>query len=308
MEEANYPAVALVACGSAGIAMCSGIAKNRYGINKIIAIDTSERALKACRNADQTIWIGNQMHEKPGSPAQLREVAGEFRSAIKQALSGMQVVIIVAGAAGVAGGTLAPLVAEYANRDESVVLALVSWPFAFEERQGHRQALITVGELLAHANSVLPLHEPAPDADKSVTTVIAERQTALRHYLWHVCGCLFRPKLADIDFEEIRSVFTLKRGCHVSHLGWGEASGATRAALAVAQAMSHPGLLPLDRITPRSLSVDIRASRTSLAMKEVAEVMDQILHRLAEEPLTVVFSAGHDEDLGDRLQVSLIVN
>lgn len=57
MKEAIPPAVALVACGSAGIALCSGLTKERYGIATIIAMDTSEKALKACRNADRTMRI-----------------------------------------------------------------------------------------------------------------------------------------------------------------------------------------------------------------------------------------------------------
>lgn len=309
MKEANSPAVALVACGSAGIALCSGLSKERYGIAAIIAIDTSEKALKACRNADRTIRIRHPADERPLSPARLREIAQAYQTAIKQALSGMQAVVIVAGAAGVAGGTLAPLVAEYANRHEKLVLTVLSWPFAFEERQARRRAMVALGRQIAHANSVLTLHEPALEGEESLSALIAERQTALQHYLWHVCGCLFRPKLTEIDFDEIRDVFALVSGCHISHLGWGEASGAMRATLAVEQALSHAGLPSSQLRTSHSLSVDIRANRGSLSMLEVTQVLDRIQRELGRTtPPVLVFSAGYDDGLGDRLQVSLIVN
>lgn len=309
MKDPKYPAVALVACGCAGIALCSGLAKERYGIARIIAIDSSERALKACRNADQTIRIRHPADEKPLSPARLRKIAQGYQTAIKQALSGMQVVVIVAGAAGLAGGTLAPLVAEYANRREKLVLNVVSWPFVFEERQAHRRAMISLGRQVAHADSVLTLHETAHEGEEFLATLIAKRQTALQHYLWHVCGCLFRPKLADIDFDEIRRVFALSAGCHVSHLAWGEAFGEMRASLAVEQVLSHAGL-PLSLLSvSHSVSVDIRANRSSLSMREVAQVMGRIQRELSPTASPVlVFSAGYDEELGDRLQVSLVAN
>ncbi|WP_374327690.1 hypothetical protein [Azonexus sp.] len=155
MEEADYPAVALVACGLAGIVMSLDVEGKRYGIDRIVAIDTSDRALNAFRNANQKIMIGERAAGKPKTAEQVRKLAGKHQSTIQQALDGMQLVIIVGGAAGFAGGTLATLVAEFAQRNGSLVLALVSWPFPYEPRQRRRQALITLGSLIKHANSVL---------------------------------------------------------------------------------------------------------------------------------------------------------
>jgi|GEM_PF-3436315 len=303
--------VSLVAIGGAGVAMVNRIDKARYGLHKIIAIDTSARALKNAK-ADHVILLNDADKRKPATANLAWELGEQQRAIVEREIADAHLVIIVAGMGGTTGTGVALSVAAAARRQNALTVAFAVTPFAFEaqQRQINSAAGIQALQSVAHSVTIVSNERLAQQfaTQASFTEVIAQGSTALHHFLWNTSGCLTHPGLVGIDFEDIRTVLD-SRG--LSGIGWGEAVGDKRAEQAVQQALSHATLIPAGPTTLQSVGVSIRAANKTLRMKEINTVMNQIktsMDRLSSSDGHVIFSADYDETLGQSMQISVLAN
>lgn len=309
-ESEDTLRIGLVSCGSAGIAMCRGIDKISYGLNSIIALDTSSRALRSMDNADHLLLIKTERGHKPQTQSQVDKSIRRSRDKVEQFLRPLHGVILVSGLGGPAGTAGILAVAEMAQNLGISVFSFVTTPFEFECQGRHSMSQMGLHRLRTLTDNLLLVQEKPADMvchERLLGNETEERHTALRHYLWNACGCVTRYGMVGIDFEDIKAVLDQKQSGLISHIGWGEAVGADRAQVATLNALKHPYLLPLEASPSRSVSVSIRARYSLLKMREVNTVMKTIKALCTDDETLIIFSADYDESLGERIQVSVVL-
>lgn len=303
--------IGLIACGSAGIAMCCNIDKVTYGLDSIIALDTSSRALRSMENANHRLLIKSTRGYKPQTQSQVVKGVRRSQATLEQLLRPFHGVILVSGLGGPSGTGSILAVAEMAQNLGISTFSFVTTPFEFECQRRHSTSQMGLHHLRGLTDNLLLVQEEARDTghlERLLGHAIEERHTALRHYLWNTCGCVTQYGLVGIDFEDIKAVLNQRESGLISFIGWGEAIGEDRAGVAALNALEHPNLGALKSSPCNRISVSIRARRSLLKMREIQTVMQTIRVQHADDETFTIFSADYDESLGDRMQVSIILS
>jgi cell division protein FtsZ len=109
------------------------------------------------------------------------------------------------------------------------------------------------------------------------------------------------PGLVNVDFADVKTVMG-EQG--KAMMGIGEAAGLDRARLAAEQAVASPLLDGVDLSGARGVIVNITANR-SLKLRETNEVINTIKAFCAEDA-TIIHGTVFDEDMGDKLRVTVV--
>lgn len=309
----------LIACGGAGIEMTKGIDKFTYGISRIVALDTDKLTLRHAHHCDAVYWVRCKDGSEVTSGDEAWYAVEECKDKIARLIGTPLLAIIVTGLGGVAGCGLQYMAARCVKESGATSVAFATLPLAYENQDAPALASASklflnqeVDNLLTYDHRLVDRFLPAFSGYASVYDYAV---LGLRQYLWNTVGCHTRQGIIGIDFEDVRTVLRHKpydedqEGLYswpTSKLGWGSASGPDRGTQAAAMALRHP-LLEVDHLGPlHGASVSIRATRRTLKLNEVNEVMSVVKARC--DPYThIIFSADADDTLADRLQVSLIL-
>lgn len=309
----------LVACGGAGIEMTKGIDKVAYGISRIVALDTDKLTLRHAHHCDAVYWVRRKDGSEVISGDEAWHAAEESKDKFSQVIGTPHLAIVVVGLGGAAGFGLPYMAARCAKQAGATSVAFATLPLAYEGDEvpalafaGQSVLNQEVHNLLTYDHRLVDRFLPAFSGYASVYDYAVQ---GLRQYLWNTVGCHTRQGIVGINFEDVRRVLGHKpddegrEGLYswpTSKLGWGSASGPDRAHQAAAMALRHP-LLEVKHLGKLyGASISIRATRSTLKMKEVSEVMSAVKAQCNPDA-HFIFSADADDTQGDRLQVSVIL-
>jgi len=239
-------------------------------------------------------------------PAVGRNAALENEDEIRAVLEkGTKMLFITAGLGGGTGTGAAPVIASIAKELDILTVAIVTIPFSFEGRKRTQYAEEGIAELKDHVDAVviirndklrelygnLTLRAAFAHADNVLTTAakgIAELIT--------VAGYI------NVDFEDVKTVM---KASGVAIMGMGVASGESRAAMAIEQAMSSP-LLSDDNVEgARNILLFITSGKDEIKMDEISEITDYIKAK-TKSYTEVIWGNGYDEALDDKISVTII--
>jgi len=233
-------------CGGAG---CNAITwLFNKGINgaTIYGINTDALHLSITK-ADEKILIGKELTRGLGCggyPQKGREAAKESVSELKRAVSGADMVFVLAGMGGGTGTGSAPVVAQLAKESGAVVIGVVTMPFECEKARIEK-AEFGLQELTEVADTViiidnnrlvdiagnLPMEQAFAVANELVSTMIKG-----------IVETITLPSLINLDYADVSAI--MKNG-DVAVIGVGESDTTARVEEAVKQALTHP-LLDVD--------------------------------------------------------------
>lgn len=247
-------------------------------------------------------------------PSVAQKAAEEKSEEIKAILEkNTQMLFITAGMGGGTGTGAAPVIAALAKEidlqddqeNKILTVAIVTLPFTFEGRKRKLQAEEGIKELKKHVDAILvinndklrefgdlPLGKAFEKADNILTTAakgIAEIITV--------------KAFVNIDFKDVNTVMK-KSG--VALMGSGIAEGENRAYKAIEMAINSP-LLDDNYIQgAQNILLYFASSKESeITMDEITEITDFIIDEAGEE-VDIIWGAGHDDKLGDKLSITLV--
>jgi cell division protein FtsZ len=218
------------------------------GINgaTIYAANTDALHLSVTK-ADEKILIGKELTRGlgcGGNPAKGREAAKEALAEIKKAVSGADMVFVIAGMGGGTGTGAAPIVAQLAKETGAVVIGVVTMPFEAEKAridkaefglQALREVIDTCIVLdnnrLVDIAGQLPVEQAFAVANELVSTMTKG-----------LVETITLPSLINLDYADVSAI--MKNG-GVAVIGIGESDSQDRVNEAVNQALTHP-LLDVD--------------------------------------------------------------
>jgi cell division protein FtsZ len=240
-----------------------------------------------------------------GDPEIGAKAALESREEIYHALKGADMVFIAAGMGGGTGTGAAPVVAQIAQKEGALTIAVVTRPFSFEGSRRQSVAEKGIARLRDEVDTliVVPNDRLLEIVNEEVSLDIAFRiaDEVLRQGVQAISELVTRPGLINLDFADVRSVMDKAGGALIS-LGYGE--GKEKAIEAAQMAIASP-LLNVE-LAPgtESLLVNITGG-PDLTLAEVGEAMD-IITAAAVPQVEVMFGAVVDENMSGRVEITLI--
>ena len=238
--------IKVIGCGGCGSNMVTWLFNK--GINGATIYGANTDALHlSVTKADEKILIGKELTRGLGAggmPRKGREAAKEALVDLKKAVSGADMVFILAGLGGGTGTGAAPVVAQLAKETGAVVIGVVTMPFEAEKaridkaefglqelREVTDTCVVLDNNRLVDIAGQLPIEQAFAVANELVSTMVKG-----------IVETITLPSLINLDYADVSAV--MKNG-GVAVIGIGEADTKDRVNEAVRQALTHP-LLDVD--------------------------------------------------------------
>jgi cell division protein FtsZ len=282
--ETDFPKIGLVAVGGLSCKMLSELALDFPFLQRRIAINTDAKALQRVK-ADHKILIGNG-EILPLFPCAAGLLALGYTAEFTDAVTGLDLVVLVAGMGGAAGTGISPLVAEVLREQQILTLGVPISPFSFEGEQRHKKAQSGIRELALETDALLPLRNSDFELhltdDASLDTVMTHAPLAVVQLCRSLNNAL-RPPVGrgGIDFDDFRHRILGQAGDCA--FGFGAACGESGADAAVQQAIAHPFLGQGRLKRAAAALVCLEASRAALFLRDTKTIMNTIRQHLPED-------------------------
>ncbi|EOD56988.1 cell division protein FtsZ [Aeromonas rivuli] len=292
--------------GGGGNAVEHMVRQNIEGV-EFITINTDAQALRNS-SANTTLQIGSGITKGLGagaSPDVGREAALEDREALRELLTGSDMVFIAAGMGGGTGTGAAPVVAEVAREMGILTVAVVTKPFSFEGKKRMGFAAHGIEELSKNVDSLItiPNDKLLKVLGRGISLLDAFKAAndVLLGAVQGIAELITRPGLINVDFADVRTVM---REMGTAMMGTGSASGDDRAEEAAEKAISSPLLEDVDLAGARGILVNITAGM-DMTIEEF-ETVGNAVKAFASENATVVVGTVIDPEMQDELRVTVV--
>jgi cell division protein FtsZ len=291
--------------GGGGNAVNRMIETGVKGVEFIVA-NTDLQVLNVS-NAETKLQIGKNITEGLGAganPEVGREAALESKKEIEEALAGADMIFVTCGLGGGTGTGAAPIVAEIAQEQGALTVAIVTKPFKFEGRKRMEQAEVGLEELKKHVDTiiVIPNDRLRDMIDRTTPIVEAfkEVDNVLRRGVQSISDLIAVSGLVNLDFADVKAVMQ-NRGNAIIGIGIGV--GEDRAIEAAKQAVSSPLLeTTIDGATDAIINITGGNTLTLFEAEDAAEVV----RNAANTDINTIFGAVINENLNDEVIVTVI--
>jgi cell division protein FtsZ len=292
--------------GAGGNAVNNMIASGLQGVEFIVA-NTDAQALASSR-AERIIQMGTQVTQGLGAGAQPEvgsAAAEEAIDAIRDHLSGANMVFVTAGMGGGTGTGAAPVIARTARELGILTIGVVTKPFHFEGQRRMRFAEAGIAELLKAVDTLLVIPNQNLFRVANEKTSFADAFALADQVLYSGVACIsdliVKEGLINLDFADVLSVMREKGK---AMMGRGEASGAKRVLDAAVAAISNPLIEDPSIKRASGLIISITGGK-DLMLFEVDEAATRIREEV-DEDANIIVGATFDESLEGIVRVSVV--
>ncbi len=299
------PRIAVVGVGGAG---CNAVDALKgvlpEGITRIAVNTDSQKLVKV--DADRKILIGESLlgGRSTGRNRELgRKALLENSLDVEEAISEADIVFIIAGLAGGTGGGATPEIARIAWRQKKLIVVMGILPFSAEGLTARREALEAIRETREYANTLIlsendRLLERVSDLPMEKALVASVEILAMAVHA--VLEALSRPSVVNVNLSDM--VQLLREG-GLATMGIGEASGEDRASEAVSLALASPFF----ELSPPYRGAMVMSWASDTPTVEEVNAMFETISELLVENALIVWGAGSDPGLRDRIRVLLLL-
>jgi cell division protein FtsZ len=233
-----------------------------------------------------------------------RRAAEGVAEVLFDALSGSDLVFIIAGLGGGTGSGAAPTVAEIAMQLDAVVVGIVTYPFNFvgEKRIAAAETGVTRLKGCTDTLIVVPNDRLLQMAGGSIGFHETYRHA---HDIWHqsvqgISDLVNRSGLINVDFADVRAIMSEGGGAVIAT---GQGNGHERARDAALRA-TRSNLLGITIDGARGLLFNV-VGGPDLSLLEVEEAA-AIITRRAHPEANVIIGASINEALGDEIRITVV--
>lgn len=298
----------IIGIGGAGLSLVDGLRFDDFQGVEDLAIDVDSRAL-ADSIASEKLAFGRRHTRGMGTGGEYalaRKAAEEEKDIIRKHLEGVDLVFLLAGLGGGTGGGAVPVIARLARDAGALVFAFTPMPFSWEKGR-HAQAEECLAELRKHANAVVPLPNDSllqvggPDA--TALECFAEAGRNVGKGISAICSLVFRRGMIDVDYAHLRKAFNRRAGRTL--FGYGEGEGPDGIRHALRELMVCPMLHLPDVSKAADALLILITGGTGMGMSSLQQVSTEIRGEFKAGE-HVVFGAHVDENMGDRVQITVL--
>jgi cell division protein FtsZ len=306
LERDQIAKIKVIGVGGGGCNAVNRMIESGVGGVDFIVANTDLQVLNASR-AETKLQIGKSITEGLGAGANPeigREAALESKKEIEEALSGADMVFVTCGLGGGTGTGAAPIVAEIAQEQGALTVAIVTKPFKFEGRKRMEQAEVGLEELKKHVDTIIVIpNDRLRDMIDRTTPILdafKEVDNVLRRGVQSISDLIAVSGLVNLDFADVKAVMQ-NRGNAIIGIGIGV--GEDRAIEAAKQAVASPLLeTTIDGATDAIINITGGNTLTLFEAEDAAEVV----RNAANTDINTIFGAVINENLNDEVIVTVI--
>ena len=273
---------------------------------EFVAINTDKQALLISK-ADKRLQIGERLTGGKGAgaiPEIRRKAAEESKSSLTEVLKGADLVFITAGMGGGTGTGAAPVIAQIAKELGILTVAIVTKPFAFENRTRMANAEKGIEELRKYVDTIVII------PNERLTTILPEKITlveafryaddVLRQGIQGISDLIVYPGMINLDFADIQTVMK-NRG--LAHMGIGRGKGENKTLEAVRQAVASP-LIETTIEGATGVVLNIKGG-SDITLREVTEAANMV-KEVIDPSCNLIFGSSIDPDMHDEVEITII--
>jgi cell division protein FtsZ len=292
--------------GAGGNAINNMIASKLKGV-EFIAANTDSQDLEriACSNKLQ---MGSNISKGLGSgadPELGRLAAEESIYDIREAVSGSDIVFLIAGMGGGTGTGASPIIARECKRSGALTVAVVTKPFLFEGEKRMNRALEGIDILKKDVDTMIIIPNECVKAigDKGAMfrELIAKADNVLLNAVKGISDLIMSSGFINLDFADVKTVM-FEMGTAI--MGTGKARGSNRASVATQQAINSPFLEDISIREAKGLLMNITAP-PNITMEEIDQASNYVKGEI-DEDAEIFWGVVFDETMGDEVQVTII--
>jgi len=303
------PRITVIGVGGAGCnAVNNMIAAGLQGVQFVVA-NTDAQSLEAS-SAEHRIQLGVNLTEGLGAGArpEIGEAAAEEAlEELRTHIAGAHMVFIAAGMGGGTGTGAAAVIARIARELGALTVGVVCKPFQFEGARRMRIADAGVQSLRHLVDTLIVIPNQNLFRIANERTTFAEAFVLADQVLYSGVACIvelvLKEGLINLDFADVRTVMS---GMGTAMMGTGEATGERRAILAAEEAIANPLLDDVTLRGAKGLLLSISGGR-EMTLYEVDEAASRIRQEV-DPDANIIVGATFEEQLGDRLRVSIVAS
>ncbi len=303
--KAGKANIKVVGCGGMGCNAVTWLFNKGINGATIYGMNTDALHLSVTK-ADEKLLVGKELTRGlgcGGKPQKGREAAKESLSDIKKAVSGADMVFVIAGEGGGTGTGMAPVVAQLAKESGAVVIGVVTMPFEAEKaridkaefglqelREVTDTTIVLDNSRLVDIAGQLPIEQAFAVANELVSTMIKG-----------IVETITLPSLINLDYADVSAI--MKDG-GVAVIGIGESDATDRVTEAVKQALTHP-LLDVDYKGASGALIHVTCG-PDLKLEEFDIIGKLVAENLSPEA-QVIIGARINKDFSGKVRVITIM-
>ncbi len=304
-EEQFKARIRVIGIGGCGNNAVNTMVEERIRGVEFIAMNTDIQVLKQCR-AEEVIQIGEKLTRglgAGGNPEVGREAAIESMEKIRETVSGADMIFIAAGMGGGTGTGAAPVVAELAKEEGTLVVGVVTKPFAGEGTHRNEIAQRGIEELKRYVDALIVINNDrliSMNKTQTAKESLLLGTQPLAQAVKGIAEIITVPGLINVDFADVREVM---KETGMAVMGSAEASGEDRAMTARNNAINNP-LLEYSGISG-ARGVLVNVTGNDVTLPEFNDIVASIQEE-ADPEARIISGLVIDETLDNRVRVTVI--
>ncbi|OQY34556.1 MAG: cell division protein FtsZ [Spirochaetaceae bacterium 4572_59] len=283
----------MISCGVQGVEF---VATN----TDLQALEKSDAKVKLPLGTKLTGGLG-----AGGNPDIGAQAAEEDKETLKNILKGADMVFITAGMGGGTGTGSAPVIAKIAKELGALTVAVVTKPFAFEQKRKMALAEEGIAKLYKEVDTLITIPNEnlmkIVEKNTPIREAFLKADDVLRMGVQGISDLITQHGDINIDFADVKAVMN---GQGEALMGIGTGRGENRAIDAATSAINNPLLEDANIDGAMGLLVNV-AGGHNLALSEYKEVMEIIAENI-DPDATVIPGTTIDETMDDEIKVTVI--
>jgi cell division protein FtsZ len=244
-----------------------------------------------------------------GDPELGLSAAEEAQDDIRNALEGASLVFLCVGLGGGTGSGAAPLIANMAKENGSLVVVIATLPFGFEGKRRSRQAEEALIALQGSADAVICFdNDTMGDAvppKAGIHQAFAAADETISQCVRAISGLFTQPGILHIGFDELCAALRTDSGAGRCLFGYGEAQGDNRSHEALNIALKNP-LMDKGRMLDETHNVLVNvAGGPDMTLNEVQTLMEALARHTGDDT-QIMFGAAVDPALTGKISVTIV--
>lgn len=294
--------------GGGGNAVNNMFLKGIKGVDFVIC-NTDVQALEMSPVPNK-IRLGANLTEGLGAganPEVGRKAAEESIEAVREILrNNTKMVFVTAGMGGGTGTGGAPVIAQLAKEMGILTVAIVTTPFRFEGKKRMASANSGIESLADSVDTILTINNDNLThifgQNVTMKKAFEEADQVLCDAAKGIAEIITKEGYINVDFADVQTI--MKDG-GTALMGSALYEGEDRAIRAAEEAISSPLLDNVNILGSRGIMVNITAASDSLRLDETTTVVEYI-QEAAGDNADIIFGTVYDDDMGDKLSVTVI--
>lgn len=307
ISDHHVAKIKVIGVGGCGCNLVNYMSQRHAVGVEFVAVNTDSQALAAVQPEIECIQIGGAETEglgTGGKPNVSREAALADISRLRDVVSGMNMVFVVAGMGKGTGTGASPVIAEIAREQDILTVALVVMPFAYENRDKVAEEGLQALSKQADALIVAPNEKLREVLGAKVS--MKQAYLAANDLLYNaVCGIsdiINKPGMVNVDFNDVR---TAMAGKGKAVIGSALATGEDRARVAAESALRSELMETVDLAGAAHILMNVTSNDVSIEeMEQAVQCVKEIATDLRGQ---VTSGLALDESMGDEVRVTIII-